>query len=784
MPPLLSTSRRAAAALLAALCAALGWIAWKTGVDPETPFLPANPPAAWILYPTPPSTLPQAAVEMDTVFRRAFVLPRQPAAAKLRVRWFRHGAVAVNGVLAAATRPGASWKSPVEEDIARLLRPGENTLEARAENDSGPPALWLSLEAPGFRLVTDEQWEASLADASWRPARRATVPMDEWWSQPRPLGPPDIAANPHPVAAARATLPLLTAFALLGLIPLSVLRAWARRRPAGPLTGRETAVLLAAVAALWGALFWNDRHLSLLWGFDGSAHLEYVRAVLEDHHLPLANEGWEMYQPPLYYLLSAGLLRLTGHATVDAGALIWLHVLGWAAGLLQCGSVLAAIRLLFAERLRPLFAGLCLAVFLPVQLYMFQYISNEGLHAALCSLALWLALRILRRDDLSVRSHTILGIVLGLAMLAKFSALVTWVVIAAVLAGRLAARGIRDLRSYARTVGTLTLAALLVCGWHYARVARHFGRPLVGNWDRDTGFAWWMDPGFATAGTFLRFGRSLTTPLLSAFHGLPDAIYSTLWGDGLLGGASLLTVRPPWNYGLMAAGFLLALLPTAALLLGLVASLVRLVRAPRAEDFLVLGALGGTAFAVLLLSLKLPFYAQAKAFYGLSSLISLCALTGRGFEILSPRSRLASGVLFLLLGVWGLTSYATFWIPRGASGEPSATAVAALDPEGLVGRSEAAARQGRSAAAIELARRATALAPDHPFAWIQLGSSLGRAGESREAIDALREALRIAPRDPQIHGWLARLYATQGDADRVLYHQRLAERLGAVRATP
>jgi hypothetical protein len=781
MPPFPSASRRAVAALLVVLCAALGWIGWKTGVDPGTPFLPARSPAAWLLYPTPPSTLPQAAVEMDTVFRRTFVLPRQPAAAKLRVCWYRHGAVAVNGVPAAIERPGAPWKRPVEADVTRLLRPGENTLEARSGNDSGPPALWLSLETPGFRLVTDEQWEASLVGASWRPARRATTPMDEWWSQPRPR---DMAANPHPITAARATLPLLVAFALLGLVPFSALRAWARRRRGGPLTGRETAALLAAVAALWGALFWNDRYLSPLWGFDGPAHLEYVRSVLEHHHLPLADEGWEMYQPPLYYLFCAGLLRLTGHTVVDAGALTWLHGLGWAAGLLQCGSVLAALRLLFAERLRPLLAGLCLAVFLPVQLYMFEYISNEGLHAALCSLALWLALRILRRDDLSIRSHTILGAVLGLAMLAKFSALVTWAVIAAVLAGRLAARGIREPRAYVRTVGTLTLAALLVCGWHYARVARRFGRPLVGNWDRDTGFSWWMDPGFSTVGTFLRFGRSLTTPLLSAFHGLPDALYSTLWGDGLLGGASLVTVRPPWNYGLMAAGFLLALLPTLALLTGLAVSLARLVRTPRAEDFLLLGALGGTAIAVLVLSLKLPFYAQAKAFYGLSSLISLCALTGRGFEILPRRSRIAAGVLYILFGVWALTAYATFWIPGGVSGEPNEAAVAALDPEGLLGRSEAASRQGRSAAAIGLARRAIAIAPDHPFTWIQLGRSLGRAGESREAIAALREALRVAPRDPQIHGWLARLYAAEGDEVRARYHQGLAERLGVVRATP
>jgi hypothetical protein len=510
-----------------------------------------------------------------------------------------------------------------------------------------------------------------------------------------------------------------------------------------------------------------------------------VRSVLEHHHLPLADEGWEMYQPPLYYLLAAGLLRLTGRTAVDPGAIAWLHGLGWAAGLLQCAALLAGLRLVLGDRLRPLLAGLCLAVFLPMQLYMFQYVSNEGLHAALSSCALWLALRILHRGDTSARSHLLLGTVLGLALLAKFSALVVCALTVAVLAGRLWTQGVREPRVYGRTIGALVFAALLVCGWHYARVTRQFGQPLVGNWNRATGFAWWMDPGYATAGTFFRFGRSLTAPLFSAFHGLPDAIYSTLWGEGLLGGAALLTIRPPWSYGLMAAGYLLALLPTLALITGLAAGAVRLVCAPRSEDVLLLGVLGATAFAVLTLSLQLPFYAQAKAFYGLSALLPLCVLAGRGFEILTRRSRLAGVLLSVLLGVWALNAYATFWIRGGSSGEPSLEdAHRALDPEGLLSRSEAAGRQGNLGEAVALARRATELAPDHPFAWVALGSSLIRGGENRQAVAALREALRVSPRNPTVHTWLAGLYAAEGDPVRARDHQRMAERLSAARLIP
>ena len=237
------------------------------------------------------------------------------------------------------------------------------------------------------------------------------------------------------------------------------------------------------------------------------------------------------------------------------------------------------------------------------------------------------------------------------------------------------------------------------------------------------------------------------------------------------------TLRPPWNYGLMAAGYLLALLPSLALLVGLAAALVRFVRAPRAEAALLLGALFATMFAVVALALKLPFYAQAKAFYGLSAMLVICALAAWGCEVLTRRQRLAGTLVYVLLGTWSLCSYFSFWVAGGGTGEPSAAALATLDPEGLLFRSEAAARRGDGEAAIALARRATALAPDQAAAWSQLGFLLAGAGRTAEAIDALREALRTAPRDPEIHDRLARLYEIQGETQLARYHRQTAARL-------
>ncbi|HVT18880.1 MAG TPA: tetratricopeptide repeat protein [Thermoanaerobaculia bacterium] len=780
-------------ALAAAVAAGAAWLAWLAARDPEIPWLARRPAAEWILYPAGPSASAHPAVALDGFFHRAFTLPRIPRAARLEVRCFRRCRVAVNGTLvplaaAAVTGSTASWKEPLAGDPAPLLRAGTNEILVRVANESGPPALWLSLAADGHNLATGGSWQASLAGATPGPARLATTPMDRW-SSPG-ASPP--GSNPRPAAAALALLPLLVAFAALsGAVLWGAATLFARVSvPSSSAAAAEPALLkrawcaalLAAAALLMAALFWHDRGLDGRWGFDADGHFDYVRVILERGRLPLADEGWEMYQPPLYYLMAAGLLRLAGHARLDLAAVPWLRALGWSAFVLQTAGLLGSLRLLFPAAPRRLLAGLCLGIFLPAQIYLLQYVTNEGWAAALASAAVYLCLRCLRLLAAEAMApprlpFLLLGGVLGLAMLAKFSALVTVAAVAGILAGRLAALRVYAPRAWMRSLGCLALAGLLVCGWHYARVLARFHHLLVGNWDRAGGFAWWQEPGYRTVCDFLRFGQSLRAPLLSAFHSVPDALYSTLWGDGLLGGSGLLAARPPWNYGLMAAGYLLALLPTAAILTGLGAALLRVLRRPRAEELLLLGLLGGTVLAVLAMSLRIASYAQPKAFYCLPALVPLCALGGWGLDLLAGGARrLRSVLVYLLLGVWACTAYATYWMLHTDPG-PRGAAVAALDPAGQIARARAALRAGRNDDAIAWLRRATAAFPDHSFAWGLLGDALERQGDAAAAVAALREALRVDPHSATAHLHLGRLLERSGRSAEALYHLRLGARL-------
>src|SRR5262249_9568082 len=66
----------------------------------------------------------------------------------------------------------------------------------------------------------------------------------------------------------------------------------------------------AVVAAVWLALVyhnWPSLHFAI--GFDVGSHVDYINYIRTHAVLPLANEGWEMHQPPLYYAASAAALK-------------------------------------------------------------------------------------------------------------------------------------------------------------------------------------------------------------------------------------------------------------------------------------------------------------------------------------------------------------------------------------------------------------------------------------------------------------------------------------------
>jgi tetratricopeptide (TPR) repeat protein len=640
------------------------WLFRLAEERPDVRFLPRPGVGEWIVYPVPPQPRAQWVVEQHTVFSHSFWLSASPGSALLRVKANTGCDITLNLAPIELARIGTeNWKEPQEREIGAYLHPGPNELTVTVRNADGPPALWLTITAPHWSLVTDAKWMASLDGAVQRAAVAAREPL---------------AIRPgNPLYSSERTLdelgrrwPTLAGFALVGFVLAAGAWTlqWSSALPRSWFTGRAAhRLVVTGAVVLWGALLWNNLQTLLFpIGFDSEHHLVYVQYIMQHKTLPLADQGWETHQPPLYYVISAAVFSLLGLTTDDTGAVVVLRVLAALAVLVQVGLVGASLRIIFPGHTGRQLIGIVLAAFLPVHFYMAHYVGNDLLAAACATGAIYLCLSVLARRRASLVRLALLGACLGAAALTKVTALVVVPIVLGVLAGQILARREHPL-TWLRQLGVPLIVCLTVSGWHFFRVWRHFGTPLVGSYDPDSGFRWWQTPGYSTGSFYFRFGQCLVEPYFSGYHGLLDGIYSTLWGDGLWGGVGDVPSRPPWNYGLMTVGYALAMLPTAAVAIGALLMLIRIVRRPAAKWFL----LGGVAFAMAAAQvyhfLRLPYACHIKAFYALPALVPFCAFGAWGFDFLMTRWKPLRLVMVALLATWAINSYASFWIVNSSS---------------------------------------------------------------------------------------------------------------------
>jgi hypothetical protein len=647
--------KRARLLLLLAPVAVIAWTCWKGLHDPAIPLLPPGG-AEWIVYPSPPEgdIYPGRAISAD--FARSFVLTVPPSRAEISWRGFREAHLSINGKTVTPLPSDANnWKKVRRCDALPYLRAGTNNVTATVANDNGPPALSLRLDIDGVSVKTDPAWSASLAGSLWRPARLASATPEFGAGN-------ELDGLEKTGKALRDSWRVEFIFLIAALL---VALAVERRLKKIFFESRHWVWLALGLAAVWLLLFLHNATLLPYGvGFDASDHVNYISYIQKHWALPSPRQGWEMFQSPLFYALSACLLGHANPAT-PTGILI-VRGLNMVVGVANIALIFACLRLMFPGEWKNPLAGALLAAFVPAQIYLLHYPTNETLSATLMTAAFYICLRILGRPGASVALHAVLGSVLGLALLTKASAVVFLPIIFVAIAGKLILEHRTAPAMWVRTIGAAALFLLLVAGWRYAEVWRDFGNPLVGNWDPRVTAPWWQQPGYHTARYFFTFGRAFTAPLFSGFHSFWDCFYTTLWGDGLCGGSASTTSLPPWNYSLMETGFVLALAPTGLVLTGVVMAVERLWRKPDLVTFFIAGAGGSALFAIVYMSLKLPFYSQSKCFYGLPALLPFCVFGVYGWDYWSRRGagfRVVGGALLL---VWLCTVYCSFWVRPSA----------------------------------------------------------------------------------------------------------------------
>ncbi len=799
---------------------------WLVTSRPEVRFLAPHAGAEWIVAPVPVTILEQPVVARVARFERSFSLTRPPRGARLAVRALGHVEVTVNG-RAVELPPVSDSKVGASVDVLDRWD-FENTVSVTVTEDQAPPALWLSISTLSFQLGTDASWTASIAGSSPRPARLAAASAADAPRSPSAVG-------ERTPAALRSVWPTLLLFT--AIVATLVVAAFAAARGRAPSARTRLALVLVA----WSVLFLHNlRALPEHIGFNAEQHLAYVDYVRERLALPLANEGWEMHQPPLYYAFGALVTALAGRAA-SVGA---LRLLALVAALIHVAFVDACLRRLFPSRTALQIVGLVLVAFLPLHLVLQHYVANDLFAAAFSSAGVYVLLRILERPASSIRWFVALGVCIGGAILSKLTAFAPALAIIVVLAGRLAPLNGRSPARWARSLGVVALIAAGVSGFFFVRAWVHFGHPFVTSFDPASGFAWWQDPGYSTASYWTRFGDVWTRPFHAELGSFFDGLASTSFGDGTWAGSATTAARPPWNYSLMAAGYALALVPAALVLVGAVVAIARWSRRPTAAWSALIAIAFFTIAASIYQFLRFPYFCHVKASYGVGAVVALAAFGVVGFEVLSARGRAIGALLGVALGVWSATAYASMWVRADApatltylagrrfADKDLAGADAlyrrALDADGLdldaaLGLARTEVHLGNEAAAFTIAARtvrdhpesslarrdlavlearrgdadaarvslgeAIRLAPEDPGARQQLGLLLASQGSLEESVAALRDALALAPSSAETHALLALDLARLGATDEAAEHRRMVELLQAqheknARSTP
>jgi hypothetical protein len=139
--------------------------------------------------------------------------------------------------------------------------------------------------------------------------------------------------------------------------------------------------------------------------------------------LSIAPLRYEAHQPPLYYLLGAGVFRLSG------GDLLPLRLLSATLGALFIVLIYAIVRLIFPGRPALALGAAAFTAFLPMHVAQAASVNNDALAEVLLAAILLLSIRYVKLATLGPRRPAgrdalAIGLLLGLALVTKVSAYV------------------------------------------------------------------------------------------------------------------------------------------------------------------------------------------------------------------------------------------------------------------------------------------------------------------------------------------------------------------------
>ena len=735
----------------------------KVYTDPSVVFISPSHGADWIRFREPESYAAWRGQVLTTIFRTKFKVKDVPDKAILNFCAMKRATVWLNNQpIYNINTPLDEWKKVRHLNLAPMLKPGLNELRISVLNKNGHPMLLAYCNA--LKLHTNEKWECSKNGKSWSKALSADhvlpIPISRWFQRV------DKAFISH----LYILIPVfLIVFALTLLANRQGKYPWITRLT--PTANRIHWLLLGA----WAMLAINNVfRLPLYTGMDLPAHIDYILYVANKMRIPLATEGWQMFESPLFYMVEAMIYKAFHNLLSLEATYRILRVVPLICGAAQIELSYRALKYVYPEREDLQVLGTIIGGLLPVSIYISQVVGTEPLSGCITGIVVVLVLRLITApSQQSPLFFTIMGLFLGLALLTKVSAVLIIVPVVlftswALYKNNQSRHGSRGaIKLITKRVGIMLGTAFLISGWYYIRNYLELGHLFMGGWDPSRGFVWWQDPGYRTLGQFTRFGEALLHPIYS-ISSVWNTLYSTMWLDGFLSGIDGENFILPWNYGLMFSNAWLSLLPLATIILGISIIFVKSnkVKLDKAlKPVLVFSALCIFIYlsAILYLYLYIPAFCMAKAKYMLGLVPCFAVLSATGFNIIT-RKPLLKAITYGMVACWAICSYAGFFVlynPDCAAEEQVYLANITAD-NGDIGES------------IRHYRKALSIKPYYLEAHLNLGVVLAKEGEVGSALKHYKIALLINPDCAEAHNDIGVALLRKGKIDDAIDHFKKA----------
>jgi len=381
-------------------------------------------------------------------------------------------------------------------------------------------------------------------------------------------------------------------------------------------------------------------------GLDATAHIEYIQYLQINKHLPAPDEGWELYQPPVYYLLASLLPSLK--AAQFLGLFSWLIILGCVHWFFKRKSL--ALILLVAS--------------LPVLIYQIPALTNELFAAAMTTLTMVYYLKIfvpkLKKQSNSqslsfLVPHLILGVLLAISLLSKYTAIL---LIPTILLERFFTN-FKSLQSTKLAIKStfkqllpFLLLTFILSGWFYLKNLIKYHNPLITSVD----FPAWSSFGQPVVTRNLYFFTNLKGFFnLDFFHSQDYSFLSGTYFSFFYDAHNV--VIPPQELPSLGVILFLLSIPLALISLKGIWQTLKSKQNSSSLFFLVFSFF--LLVSYILYNFKHPYYSTIKASFLTSAVLPFAFFFHTGVEKWNKKMKLG---LLIYLGLYALMVVKHFWV--------------------------------------------------------------------------------------------------------------------------